>query len=140
MVGRIDYMKIIKNKGFTLLELLVVVSIIALLTAIAVVSFGKAQQSARDSRRRADIKAIQVAMEQYYNTNYTYPATIAGLDTSYLPGGLPFDPRATTINYSAVYVNTAGYTYCGDLENDGTFQTYAVENEEEDYCVSNLQR
>ena len=45
----------IRNKGFTLLELLVVISLIGLLTAIGVVNFQATNQRARDGKRQAEL-------------------------------------------------------------------------------------
>jgi prepilin-type N-terminal cleavage/methylation domain-containing protein len=60
--------------GFTLIELLVVISIISILLALGMSGFTTAQKKSRDSKRKADIKSIQAAMEQYYSVcNYTYP-------------------------------------------------------------------
>jgi len=55
------------KKGFTLVELLVVVSIIALLASIVVVSMGGARRSGRDTRAISDIKQIQTAIELTYD-------------------------------------------------------------------------
>jgi general secretion pathway protein G len=60
-------MKKNNNKGFTLIELLVVIAIIGLLSTLAVVALNSARQKARDSKRIADIKQIQTALELYYN-------------------------------------------------------------------------
>jgi prepilin-type N-terminal cleavage/methylation domain-containing protein len=46
------------QKGFTIIELLVVVGIIGLLASLAVVSFGSAQARARDGKRSADMRAV----------------------------------------------------------------------------------
>ncbi len=71
-----------KQKGFTLIELLIVVAIIGLLATLAIVSLTSAQQRARDTKRVADIKALQVAMELYWNENATYPTlSSAGTNT-----------------------------------------------------------
>lgn len=51
------------QKGFTLIELMVVVSIIAVLSVIALALFSNAQKSARDGKRRAELKAILNAFE-----------------------------------------------------------------------------
>ena len=85
------------KKGFTLLELLVVIGIIAVLISMAAVSYSSAQKKARDARRRADISAIQKGMEQYYSLcNSTYPILTGG---SYQPASTtPID--ATTVTAS----------------------------------------
>ena len=67
--------KTMKNKkGFTLIELLVVVAIIAVLAAISVVALNNARARARDSKRLADIKQIQTALELYYLDQNGYPS------------------------------------------------------------------
>lgn len=66
------------NKGFTLVELLVVVAIIGLLAGIAVVSVNSVRVKARDAKRIADVKQIQNALELYNNTKGgQYPPTAA---------------------------------------------------------------
>ena len=65
------------NKGFTLIELLVVVAIIGLLASIAIFSIGPALIKARDTRRKADIKAMRDAFELYYQENGAYPNSVA---------------------------------------------------------------
>ena len=52
--------------GFTLVELLVVISIIAVLSVIGVTVFSGVQKSARDAKRRGDIDAISKALEVHY--------------------------------------------------------------------------
>jgi type II secretion system protein G len=54
------------KKGFTLIELLVVIAIIGLLSTLAVVALNSARQKSRDSKRVADIKQIQTALELYF--------------------------------------------------------------------------
>jgi general secretion pathway protein G len=57
------------RQGFTLVELLISISIIAILSVVLTVSFSNAQKSSRDQRRIEDLKAIQNAAEQYYLLN-----------------------------------------------------------------------
>lgn len=57
-----------RYRGFTLIELMVVVMIIAILVAIGVVIFGNATRKSRDDRRIADINAIANAMEAHLNS------------------------------------------------------------------------
>jgi len=61
------------RRGFSLIELLVVITIIALLIGVATVSYTKAQQKGRDGRRKSDLKAIQQALELYFQQNGKYP-------------------------------------------------------------------
>ncbi|MDB5097353.1 MAG: N-terminal methylation motif protein [Cyanobacteria bacterium RYN_339] len=84
-----------RRSGFTLIELLVVVVIIGLLAAISMNNFSAAQDKARISSLRSNIKNISVALEQYSaDNNGSYPATgqevVAGagglLQNGYLGG------------------------------------------------------
>lgn len=65
--------KIKRNKGFTLIELLVVIAIIGILSSIVVASLNTARKKSRDTRRVADIKQIQMALEMYFDQNREYP-------------------------------------------------------------------
>jgi len=62
-------------KGFTLLEILVVVTIIGLLAAVGVVSYGSLLKGSRESRRKADLEQIRAALEIYKSANGAYPTT-----------------------------------------------------------------
>lgn len=62
-----------KSKGFTLVELLVVISIIAILSVIGMTVFSGVQKGARDAKRRGDLDAIRLALEQYKAQNGSYP-------------------------------------------------------------------
>ncbi len=66
------------NKGFTLIELLVVIAIIGLLSTLAVVALNSARQKSRDSKRVADIKQVQTALELYFADQNGYPASFSG--------------------------------------------------------------
>lgn len=62
--------------AFTLVELLVVVSIIGLLTSIVIASLNSSRTKARDSRRVSDIREIRSALELYYTDVREYPDDI----------------------------------------------------------------
>lgn len=64
-----------KKRGFTLIELLVVIAIIGILATLAVVALQQARQNARDSKRMADMKQLQTALELFFNENGRYPTT-----------------------------------------------------------------
>ncbi|MBI2017851.1 type II secretion system protein [Candidatus Daviesbacteria bacterium] len=74
--------------GFTLVELLVVITIIAILSVIGMAVFTNVQKNARDARRRSDIDAIANALE----VNKTATAYVALATTHFSDGVIPQDP------------------------------------------------
>jgi len=77
-------MFISKNKiqsAFTLMELLLVIFIIGLLITTSVFSVQNYRSKSRDVERVNDIYLIQMALEEYYNKNNSYPATLTELNT-----------------------------------------------------------
>ncbi len=129
------------KKGFTLFELLVVISIIGVLVAVASVSYSAAQKRGRDAKRRQDMQAVQKAFEQYYAENNTYNATCADMAGA-LPGGLPSDPKPGWTSYQGSCTSTS-YCYCAYLEISGTGNannsSCSYGGSKNYYCVSNLQ-
>src|SRR5258708_29767584 len=97
-------MKQNSNKGFTLIELLVVIAIIGLLSSVVLASLNTARQKARDARRVADVKQLQLALELYYDANRAYPTALsaANLVTPGYISAIPTDP-----------VTSAAYLYAG---------------------------
>ena len=69
-----------KKSGFTLIELLVVISIISILSSVVMASLNTARTKARDVKRRAELKQVQIGLQLYYVTNNgTYPVTGPGV-------------------------------------------------------------
>lgn len=112
--------------GFTLVELLVAMTIIGLLIAAGAVSLNNAQISARDSRRIGDVTSLGKAVDAYSTANrgrYPVPDTsvaceqsFAGQLNPYLPNtsSFPKDPRPVSSGACATY--SAGYKYYGTNE------------------------
>jgi len=67
-----------KQFGFSLIELLVVVSIIGVLASIVTVNVNSVRKQSRDAKRIADLSSIQGALEMYYSQNREYPKFEAG--------------------------------------------------------------
>lgn len=89
--------------GFTLVELLVVITIIAILSVIGMAVFTGVQKNARDARRREDINAIANALE----ANRTNSGYIALAGTQFASGAIPLlDPQSNT--YCATSDSTLG--------------------------------
>ena len=119
------------KKGFTLIELLIVVAIIGLLSTLAVVALGSARVKARDSKRLADLKQLQTALELYYTDQNAYPAGSAvtlgagaysclnasgwqntGCASAYM-GSVPKGPNSDNYVYTAA---SSSYTVTAALE------------------------
>lgn len=110
-----------KKLGFTLIELMVVISILAILVAIGVTSYSIIRKNSRDSIRKADLHTIQNALEQYYGKNETYPSDIATLATqSYLSKGEPLDPKKGC-SYKVVTLTATSYEIRADLESSSDY-------------------
>jgi prepilin-type N-terminal cleavage/methylation domain-containing protein len=67
------------SKGFTLLELIVVVAVLGILVSIAIQQFQLYRARAIDASMRADLKNAALAMESYYGEFLSYPATESAL-------------------------------------------------------------
>jgi len=61
------------QKGFTLVEMLVVIAIIGLVIVFAALSVNAARSKQRDASRLANVRVVQSALENYFNENNTYP-------------------------------------------------------------------
>ncbi len=86
------------KRGFTLIELLVVIAIIGILSSVVLASLNSARQKSRDSRRIADLKQLQTALELYYDKNAAYPATLTLLQSGGFIPAIPVDPSGTNTN------------------------------------------
>ncbi|HEX7483861.1 MAG TPA: prepilin-type N-terminal cleavage/methylation domain-containing protein [Candidatus Saccharimonadales bacterium] len=62
-----------KQRGFTIVELLIVIVVIAILAAITIVAYNGIQGRAKDSTRLSDMTAIRKALELYKTANGQYP-------------------------------------------------------------------
>lgn len=63
------------SRGFTIVELLIVIVVIGILAAITIVAYNGAQSRARFSKMQSDVKTLQRYIEAYNATNGSYPST-----------------------------------------------------------------
>lgn len=139
------------KKAFSLVELLVVVSIIGIISVVAAVGFSKAQKDGRDRRRIDDLKSIQNAAEQVAMLSGTYPTTAASyLVTSpawtirgqVVLAKIPGDPKGNT-SYLTSGISASGYCVCATVENtknsNAENSSCSFTNSTNYYCVRNQQ-
>jgi type II secretion system protein G len=139
----------LKQRGFTIVELLIVIVVIGILAALVITTFTGIQKKARDTERETDVKALHGQVEAYYAQNGRYP-TLANLNDSAwrttnmkgLDAGALKDPKgsaetlvaAPAANSYAYAVSASDgsacdnstadcvqYTLTATLENGGTF-------------------
>jgi prepilin-type N-terminal cleavage/methylation domain-containing protein len=73
-------------RGFTLIELLVVIAIIGLLSTIIAAPIQNARKKARDAKKIAELKSVQLALEQYAESNSSnYPLALTSLSPQFMP-------------------------------------------------------
>lgn len=102
------------RKGFTLIEMLIVVAVIGVLASLVLVGLGPVQRQGRDARRIQDLRQVQTGLELYFVKHGAYPDTQSWTDLSTLLKGdslgisnIPNDPSS---GKTYVYVSD-GSTY-----------------------------
>ncbi len=113
----------VAQKGFTLIELMVVVAIIGILAAIAIPSYGDYVARARAADATGVLADMRIRMEQYFQDNRTYfggpCAAPAGTNTTYF--GFTCNGGAATANAYTLQAtgagSMAGYAYSVTQDN-----------------------
>lgn len=101
-------------RGFTLVELLVVIGIISILATILLLQLGTARSKSRDVKRIADVSQMRSAVEQYFDDNGTYPkfndfgAAANNFSPKYV-FPVPVDPLGPTT--CTIYSGSSGNCY-----------------------------
>jgi general secretion pathway protein G len=81
-----------RQAGFTLLELLVVMTIVGILAAIAVPALRDSPQRAREAALREDLFTLRSVIDQYHGDKGAYPPDLQTLVTAGYIRKIPFDP------------------------------------------------
>lgn len=110
------------SKGFTLVEVLIVVAIMTLFVISGISTYVNTLKASRDTKRKADLGTIQKGLESYYNDNGYYPAD--------LTTGTPLCASDTNCYLKTIPLDPSGYVYLyvrGDVSGTSqSFQLYSV--------------
>ncbi len=140
-------------RGFTFIEMLVVLVLLATLMSVVMVRLNKASVSSRDKKRLVDLRMIQSALSLYYSDWDAYPGSLSfggKLEDSngrtYM-AEVPTDPEYPKKNYYYQTL-TAGYVICAAMEDDKNIPaagsiyyppaTYSCGNVNCNYCLQPL--
>lgn len=127
----------LRARGFTIMELLVVIAIIAILASVVLASLSSTQAKARDARRMEDVSSIQKALALYSVSHGRYPiqtstTTLTGSDPvmSALIGegdipASPTDPSSPAYEYTYVSNNIGNDYWIGFCLETSTIKSHS---------------
>lgn len=134
------------KKGFTLIEIMVVITIIAILAVTSFSTYEGTKASARDGRRKADLETLRGAFELYYADAKEYPTALPDCNqpltynsSTYLEK-TPCDPANPTTQKYEINSNGVTYTMGAKLEREDNTVCLAqscTATQQCDYCVNN---
>lgn len=102
-----------KANGFTLIEVLITISLIGVVFGVILTSAASLQKKQNDSKRLSDLKILQSALQQYYADSNSYPLTLSAPGTQFINGikvylnNIPGDPLGNA-NYGYSPLTGAG--------------------------------
>lgn len=111
-------MKKTHAKGFTLLELIIVIALIGLISAVVMVALSDSREHSRNTARVAQIKEYQKAFNLYYSDTGYYPRYGAGATATVCLGDYPDDrcwQDGTSAAERAAFASTFTPQYMGQM-------------------------
>jgi len=102
------------NRGFTLMELLIVVAIIGLLASMILVGLSSFRTRGRDARRVADVKQVQNGLEIYYAKENKYPEVQSSGDPGATGAATGWDAMVNEIKIAGIGITQVPQDPLGD--------------------------
>jgi type IV pilus assembly protein PilE len=115
------------SKGFTLIELMVVVGIIGILAAIAYPSYTEYIRRGKRANAAADITQTSIWLERFYSQNFTYESA-AGVNTQFTTRFTKSPIDSGDTNYTITLTNLAPRTFTVVLTRSGSMVNDACGN------------
>ncbi|MBW1914666.1 MAG: type II secretion system major pseudopilin GspG [Deltaproteobacteria bacterium] len=138
------------EKGFTLIEVILVMVIITILASVVVPKFTKRSEEARISAANADIASLEVALDAFEIDTSRYPTTIEGLQAlvepptnivnwkgPYIKRGVPNDPWGIPYEYEEPGRNN---TYGYDLYSSGPDLREGGDDDIDNWSISSVRK
>ncbi len=126
------------KKNFTLIEILVVATVIALLSSIITFSYSQLTKESRNNRRKTDLEQLRSALEMYRSNNDIYPNNLSNLTspTIYIQS-IPTDPKVPTYVYNYTKISDIDYILGTYLEgvNSSCTTTISCGSVNCNYCL-----
>jgi general secretion pathway protein G len=93
-------------RGFTLLELMIVLAIIVILVGIAVGSYGRAVRNAREGVLRQDLQTMRLAIDHYTMDKQQAPQSLEDLVSAHYLREVPIDPVCNQVDWNPHFGDT----------------------------------
>ena len=104
------------NRGFTLIEMLVVMAIVALLLSLAMPRYNGALDRSKDTVLRENLKVVRTTLDKFYADRGRYPSTLDELVEKQYLRGVPIDPiTESSTTWILLEPRTKGVTGIGDI-------------------------
>ncbi|MCA9369826.1 MAG: prepilin-type N-terminal cleavage/methylation domain-containing protein [Pseudomonadales bacterium] len=139
-----------KKTGFTLIEILIVVSIIGILAALIVGNFLSARERAADGAMKGELGQLKTALQLYYNDNQSFPSSLPAEDQQFSDNGTTYMGSIPRVDYYEQLDSGDDFLSCSGLEraaddqkvtlercdvDESVVETLASEGRENPYCV-----
>ena len=112
------------NKGFTLVELMIVIAIVGILAAIAIPNFLSYQKKAKTSEAKSILGDVRTMEEAYRAETDGYSSSLSQIGWTN-PTGSTYYAYSVTAPTTTTFTATAS----GDIDNDGVFDTWTIDQD-----------